>query len=322
MSQCQTAVPAWIMPINKALESLNPKENKFDIIIIDEASQSDISSLAILYMGKKLIIVGDDKQVSPMAVGVDVTKMDSLEQMYLRGKIPNAQLYNAKTSIYDIAATTFKPLMLHEHFRCVPEIIGFSNMLSYDYQIKPLREASSSNLLPAVVNYRVDAGQRDGKNKTNVQEAKAIVALMCACMAQPEYAGKTFGVISLLGDAQYQLIQREIDASISPKEIIQRDILCGNSANFQGDERDVIFLSLVDSNDIGHPGPLHLQNYGVDDSTRKRYNVAASRARDQLWVVHSLDTANNLKPGDIRKMLLDYAANPKATEYAHQKIVG
>lgn len=142
---------------------------------------------------------------------------------------------------------------------------------------------------------------------------------MCACMAQPEYAGKTFGVISLLGDAQYQLIQREIDASISPKEIIQRDILCGNSANFQGDERDVIFLSLVDSNDIGHPGPLHLQNYGVDDSTRKRYNVAASRARDQLWVVHSLDTANDLKPGDIRKMLLDYAANPKATEYAHQK---
>lgn len=320
MSQCQTAVPAWIMPINKALESLNPKENKFDIIIIDEASQSDISSLAILYMGKKLIIVGDDKQVSPMAVGVDALKMDSLEQMYLRGKIPNAQLYNAKTSIYDIASTTFKPLMLHEHFRCVPEIIGFSNMLSYDYQIKPLREASSSNLLPAVVNYRVDAGQRDGKNKVNLPEAKAVVALMRACMEQPEYDGKTFGVISMLGDAQYQLIQKEIDSSIPPKEIIQRNILCGNSANFQGDERDVIFLSLVDSKDIGHPGPLHLQNYGVDDSTRKRYNVAVSRARDQLWIVHSLDAANDLKPGDIRKTLLDYAANPQGLENAHQKI--
>lgn len=210
MSKCQTAVPAWIMPINKALESLNPKVNRFDIVIIDEASQSDISSLAILYMGRKLIIVGDDKQVSPMAVGVDVAKMDSLEQMYLRGKIPNAQLYNAKTSIYDIAATTFKPLMLHEHFRCVPEIIGFSNMLSYDYQIKPLREASSSNLLPAVINYRVDAGQRDGKNKVNQPEAKAIVALMRACMEQPEYEGKSFGVISLLGDEQYQLIQRKL----------------------------------------------------------------------------------------------------------------
>ena len=36
---------------------------RLDVIIIDEASQADISSLAILYMGKKLIVVGDDKQV-------------------------------------------------------------------------------------------------------------------------------------------------------------------------------------------------------------------------------------------------------------------
>ena len=139
-------------------------------------------------------------------------------------------------------------------------------------------------------------------------------------MEQPEYSGKTFGVISLLGDAQYQLIQKEIDASIPPKEIIRRNILCGNSANFQGDERDVIFLSLVDSKDIGTPGPLHLLNYGVDDSNRKRYNVAASRAKDQLWVVHSLDAANDLKPGDIRKQLLDYSANPQAFEYKHEEI--
>ena len=192
------------------------------------------------------------------------------------------------------------------------------NILAYGYQIRALREASSRKLLPCVINYRVDAGQLDGKNKVNHPEAKAIVALMRACMEQPEYEGKTFGVISLLGDAQYQLIQKEIDASISPNEIMQRNILCGNSANFQGDERDVIFLSLVDSKDIGNPGPLHLQNYGVDDSTRKRYNVAVSRARDQLWVVHSLDAANDLKPGDIRKKLLDYATNPHALEIAHE----
>ena len=96
MSKCQVAVPCWIMPISRALESLNPKENQFDIVIIDEASQSDVSSLAILYMGKKLIIVGDDKQVSPMAVGTDTDKMSALEQMYLHDKIPNSHLYNAK----------------------------------------------------------------------------------------------------------------------------------------------------------------------------------------------------------------------------------
>lgn len=311
MSRCQEAVPGWIMPMGRALESLDPRRNRFDIIIIDEASQSDVSALAILYMGRKLIIVGDDKQVSPMAVGIEVDKMNALQQMYIQDKIPNSHLYDAKTSIYDIAKTTFQPLMLREHFRCVPQIIGFSNQLSYDDQIKPLREAGSSALLPAVVHHRVAGGVRQEGRKVNHAEAKQIVALMRGCMAQPEYAGKTFGVISLLGDDQVKRIQQEIEASIEPREIIDRKLLCGNASHFQGDERDVIFLSLVDSSAEGRP--LHLQGFGVDDALRKRYNVAASRARDQLWVVTSLDAASDLKPGDIRKMLLDYALNPAAS---------
>lgn len=316
MVQCQKAVPCWIMPINKALESLDPRANKFDVIIIDEASQSDVSSLAILYMGKKLVIVGDDKQVSPMAVGVEDRKITSLQEQYIKDKIPNAHLYTAKTSIYDIAKTTFQPLMLREHFRCVPEIIGFSNMLSYDGKIKPLRDASNSTLLPAVVNYRVAGGKRDAK--TNLGEAQTIIALMQACFEQPEYAGKSFGVISMLGDEQVKLIQQQIELKLKPQDIIGRNILCGNSANFQGDERDVIFLSLVDSG--AENGPLHMLNFGPDDSYRKRYNVAVSRAKDQLWVVDSLDPANDLKPGDIRKMLIDYSLNPSAQEIAHNEI--
>ena len=316
MVKCQSAVPGWIMPIGKALESLNPGTNKFDIIIIDEASQSDISSLAILYMGKKLVIVGDDKQVSPMAVGVQVDKMNALKEMYIAGKIPNDHLYDAKTSIYDIAATTFQPLMLHEHFRCVPEIIGFSNWLSYDFKIKPLRDCSNNVLLPAVVNYRVANGERIGK--TNPNEAKAVVALMQACMEQPEYAGKTFGIISLLGDEQVKKLQEEIYSHIDPKDVSERRILCGNASNFQGDERDVIFLSVVDC--ANGTGPVAKQAFGVDDAYRKRYNVAASRARDQLWVVDSLDSANDLKPGDIRKMLIDYSLNPESVAISNAKI--
>ena len=316
MVKCQSAVPGWIMPIGKALESLNPRTNKFDIIIIDEASQSDISSLAILYMGRKLVIVGDDKQVSPMAVGVQVDKMNVLKEMYIAGKIPNDHLYDAKTSIYDIAATTFQPLMLHEHFRCVPEIIGFSNWLSYDFKIKPLRDCSNSVLLPAVVNYRVADGERVGK--TNPHEAKAVVALMQACMEQTEYAGKTFGIISLLGDEQVKKLQEEIYAHIAPKDVSERRILCGNASNFQGDERDVIFLSVVDC--ANGSGPVSKQAFGVDDAYRKRYNVAASRAKDQLWVVDSLDPANDLKPGDIRKMLIDYSLNPESVAITNAKI--
>lgn len=317
MAKCQEAVPGWIMPMNRALESLDPRVNRFDIIIVDEASQSDVSSLAIAYMARKLIIVGDDRQVSPMGVGVELDKMNYLEQMYLSDKIPNSHLYNIKTSLYDIAATTFPSLMLREHFRCVPEIIGFSNKLSYDYKIKPLRDASSSSLLPAVINYRVD-GQRNGRIKENEQEAKHIVALLMACMEQREYEGKTFGVISLLGDLQARKIQSLIFKYIDAKEIEKRKLLCGNASHFQGDERDVIFLSMVDSR--SDDGPLALQGYGVEDSNRKRYNVATSRAKEQLWVVNSLDVANDLKVGDIRKTLLDYATNPRTFEQSVEEI--
>lgn len=317
MRICQQAVPCWIMPIGRALESLNPQENQFDIVIIDEASQSDVSALAILYMGKKLVIVGDDKQVSPMAVGVEIDKLNALQSMYIQSIIPNSHLYDGKTSIYDIAKTTFQPLMLREHFRCMPEIIGFSNMLSYDGKIKPLRDASDSRLLPAIVNYRVQDGERLG-NKTNPREAETIIALIQACIEQPEYAGKTIGVISLLGNEQVKAIQQMMEQRIDHNELTGRNMLCGNASNFQGDERDVVFLSLVDSGD--GTGPIRLQNFGVDDAIRKRYNVAVSRARDQLWVVNSLDAANDLKPGDIRKTLIDYSTNPQAAEIRHAQI--
>ena len=316
MSQCQNAVPVWIMPVYKALENLNPRTNKFDIVIIDEASQSDLTSLAILYLGKKLIIVGDDKQVSPMAIGTQIDRINALKDMYISKKIPNDHLYDAKTSIYDIAATTFRPLMLKEHFRCAPEIIRFSNWLSYDFKIKPLRDCSNNLVQPPVVNYRVKNGERI--DDINPNEAKTIVALMKACMEQKEYDGKTFGVISLLGNEQVKLIQEEIYKHIDLKDISQRKILCGNASNFQGDERDVIFLSVVDS--ANGKGPLILQGFGVDDSARKRYNVATSRAKDQLWVVDSLDSSNDLKQGDIRKMLIDFSIDPNSVVVSNERI--
>ena len=317
MVECQVAVPAWIITVNKAMESLNPTNN-FDVVIIDEASQSDISALGIMYMAKKVIIVGDDKQVSPMAVGVDVDKMNALRDMYIKDIIPAAHLYDAKTSLYDIAGTTFQPLMLREHFRCLPDIVGYSNKLSYDFKIKPLRDASSTQISPAVVNFRVDGGTREGRQKINIKEAETLVALLMSCLEQNEYEYLTFGVISLLGNEQSEKIQQIILKRIDPVIIEQRRILCGDASHFQGDERDVVFLSLVDSNE--GDGPLSMAGEGADQSRKQRYNVAASRAKDQLWVVHSLDYSKDLKSGDLRRDLLEYAENPKAFIQLAEKV--
>ncbi len=317
MKKCRTAVPVWIMPINKALESIDAKTGRFDVVIIDEASQSDISALSILYLAKKIIIVGDDEQVSPSAVGVDVEKMTNLSNMFIKDLIPNYHLYDMKSSLYDIAKTTFPTLMLREHFRCVPNIIGYSNRLSYDFKIKPLRDDSKTPVKPATISLKTN-GVREVDKKINVKEAKTIVALMLACMQNCEYNNMTFGAISLLGDEQAELINSLAIEKIKATDFEKRKILCGNASHFQGDERDVIFVSLVDSNE--GETPLRLTGEGVNKSTKQRYNVAISRAKNQLWVVHSLDVNNDLKSTDLRRDLIEYVENPANFKEQEKKI--
>ncbi|HJY85152.1 MAG TPA: DUF559 domain-containing protein, partial [Candidatus Binatia bacterium] len=121
-----------------------------------------------------------------------------------------------------------------------------------------------------------------------------------------EYVEKTFGVISLVGDEQALEINRLLWNYLAPDEYERRRVLCGNAAQFQGDERDVMFLSVVDTS-LGGPLPLREQ-----PMFKQRFNVAASRARDQMWVVHFLDPQNDLKPGDLRRRFIEYAVDPSA----------
>jgi len=310
MGECLTAVPVWIMPLSRVAESFNPRTSRFDVVIIDEASQSDVMALLALYLGRQVVIVGDDEQVSPEAVGQNLAEVQHLIDEHLNG-IRNGHLYDGQFSIYDLAMTCFGGnICLREHFRCVPEIIQFSNGLSYGGDIKPLRDASLVRVKPHVLAYRVDgAGSAD---KVNGKEAITVASLLAAAIEQPEYEKNekgepvTFGVISLVGEEQARVIESFLRSYLSPVEYERRRIICGNAAQFQGDERDVMFLSVVDG---PQDGPLKLRD---DPRFKKRFNVAASRARDQMWVVHSLNPQTHLKPADLRRRLIEHAQDPQA----------
>jgi very-short-patch-repair endonuclease len=314
LGTARNAVPVWIMPLSRVYESFDPRETKFDVVIIDEASQSDVTALAALYLGREHIVVGDKEQVTPDSVGQQVDQVDKLIQTNLQG-IPNSHLYDGQTSIYDLAETAFGGVVaLREHFRCVPEIIQFSNHLSYNNAIRPLREPFSSPVYPALVSHRVSGFRQE--LKTNEIEAEEITSLILSCINDPDYSenevGKptSYGVISLLGEKQALLIDNKLRHHLSPDLFEKHRLLCGNAAQFQGDERDVIFLSMVDG--PSGDGPLRLCDSGARDSNKKRYNVAVSRARNQLWVVHSLDPAIHLKNGDLRRRLIEHAHDPQA----------
>jgi very-short-patch-repair endonuclease len=55
------------------------------------------------------------------------------------------------------------------------------------------------------------------------------------------------------------------------------------------------------------------------EATKQRFNVAASRAKDQLWLVHSLDPGRDLQPGDLRRRLIEYARDPGARRREMQR---
>jgi len=304
LARARNAVPVWIMPLSRVAETFDPRVARFDVVITDESSQCDVMGLLAVYLARHAVVVGDHEQVSPLAVGQEISEIERLIDQHLTG-IPNKRLYDGRISLYDLARQSFGGVIrLLEHFRCMPEIIAFSNAVSYNGAIKPLRDPTNSDITPAVVPYRV-SGLRSG-GKVNPEEARSIVALLQAAMEQPEYRAKTFGVVSLLGEEQAFEVERLVCQRLTPGQLVATQFLCGTAAQFQGDERDVVFLSLVDS---PSEGPLAKRDV---DLFRQRFNVAASRARDQLWVVYSLDPRRDLQPGDLRRRLIEHAENPRA----------
>ena len=309
MNECWGAVPVWVMPLSRVVENFDAGKSRFDVVIIDEASQSDVMALVALYLGHTVVVVGDHEQVSPSAVGQDATVIQNLIDQFLQA-IPNAHLYDGQTSVYDLARQSFgDTIRLVEHFRCVTEIIQFSNHLSYDGEVRALRDPSRVRLRPHVLAYQVTDSRRAGK--VNHEEAKVIASLIVAALEQTEYQtnefGRTssFGVVSLVGEEQALEIDRLLRKWLMPDVYERHRLLCGTSAQFQGDERDVVFLSIVDT-PTGNVLPFRDQQM-----FKQRFNVAASRARDQLWVVHSLDPQADLQPGDLRRRLIEHAQAPE-----------
>jgi hypothetical protein len=69
MEKARPAVPVWIMPFARLTESFDPVRDHFDVLIIDEASQEDVVGIAPFFMADKVIVVGDNEQVTPDDVG-------------------------------------------------------------------------------------------------------------------------------------------------------------------------------------------------------------------------------------------------------------
>ncbi|WP_232519750.1 AAA domain-containing protein [Actinosynnema pretiosum] len=308
MERCRPAVPVWIMPVYRIAEQFRVRPDMFDVVIVDEASQAGLEATFLQYLAPKIVIIGDDRQVSPSAVGADQQQLRDLAEQYLWDDPYRASWQDPKRSLFDEAKMRFEGMItLVEHRRCVPEIIGFSNRIAYEpdgVRLVPVRQYGADRLEPVKPVFLADGHERGSDSyRYNPVEADAIVDQIEKCIADPRYDGLTFGVVSLLGATQAKAIEKRLMERVAPEEWKARDLRCGDSADFQGSERDVMFLSMVKARSDEPGGRVVAQ---TKDEYVQRYNVAASRAKDQMWVFHSLRLSDLHNSEDMRFQLLDY----------------
>lgn len=306
LARCYDAVPCWIMPTWRVAEQLPPELGVVDLVIVDEASQSDVTELPALLRGRKILVVGDDRQVSPTAPFVTQDKIIQLRHHYL-GDLPFKNLLEPGESIYHLMRAVFpdERLMLKEHFRCVEPIVRFS-MQFYPERLVPLRIPTAQERLdPPLIDIYLPHGRRDGRRKINRAEADVIVSEIEALTNNPIMKDRSIGVISLIGSEQAEHVRAKLSEQIG-EELMQRHrILCGDSAAFQGTERDIVFLSMVA--DPVHRTALTMNRF------EQRFNVAVSRARDRLVLVRSVKR-EELNENDLKARLIAHFENPMPPE--------
>mgnify|MGYP004569831521 FL=1 len=311
MQVAKEAIPIWIMPLDKVIEQY-PYSNKpqFDVVIMDESSQSSIISLTALLRGKKMIIVGDDKQISPISVGITIDSLKALQSKYLTN-IGLGVGFDMDMSIYDLAQNVCgsKKVVLKEHFRCLPEIIGFSNKYFYGDQINCLKVRSKENTIknPIETYYLEDATVNAVSSNylINKKEIDKIIEILKSIENNKLYNKKDIGIIVLQNsNAQIKTLNTAIWQNFSSDFIKERKIKIGNSYEFQGDERDVIILSMVISKKQDD-GETRIVKALTTKEFERSFNVAASRAKEQVILVYSIHP-NELSKECLRYKLITY----------------
>lgn len=251
----------------------NP-EPMFDMTIMDEASQcNNAVSLVPILRGKSLMLVGDPQQLNPVIL------LDPLVNDKLKKKYGVADEYDyCKNSIYKTFLTcdaVSDEILLHNHYRCNPAIIGFNNKKYYNSQLHVLSQSKEQQ--PLLYADMPDT-HTDYKN-TAPEEARAIAQYAA------QNKDKSIGVITPFVN-QKNLIEEELK-----KEGIE-NVVCGTVHAFQGDEKDVVLFStaITDQTQSG--------TYEWLKNNKELINVATSRAKDKLIVLSSRKNLERLHKED------------------------
>lgn len=280
-------VKGWATSTLSTRPNFRCAAGSIDLVVIDEASQCGLAQiLPLAYRAKRLVIVGDPKQLPPV-VTADPGQLRWLaeEAGAVHQELAAVNHTYGEDSAFSAFARRFRPepLLLDEHYRCHPDIIRFCNKEFYDNKLRVLTSVDyPDNAGRGLTWHEVSGRTEPGRNGSvvNVPEARAVVDWLAN--ADPAVLD-SIGVVTPFRP-QANLIQRLIEqAGLPPVEV-------GTAHTFQGGERDTILFATVMSDGV-QPGTV-----GWLEGQRNLVNVAVSRAKRQLVVFGDYSTISAHRP--------------------------
>lgn len=281
---------------NISTRGLPDKGPSFDLLIMDEAGQCE-NAYAIVAMSKsrRAAFIGDPNQLLPVVTLSETTNNNltfqySIPELYNYKKTSILQTMNQIDFVNDL-------ILLKKHYRCRKSIVNFANKKYYnnslDIQIDKIDDEDCK-----FINVKSEFYEK--KKNTSMPEVIAIIEEL-----EKIPADKSVGIISPYRN-QTLLINKKI------KEVLPNaNVSIGTVHKFQGQEKDVILLSLAVGSDS------YKGSYDWIKDNRQLINVATTRPKEKLIVVGDIESINKLSEGQDSdlKDLIEYTSNFNIEEF-------
>jgi hypothetical protein len=306
--QIHQAFPVWLVPVTQLSDVLPLQRELFDLLIVDEATQCDAAAvLPALQRSRRAVVAGDPQQLRHVSFLAASRQQTLAHEAGLSSE--QATLYDyRRASALDVvnhrlasqAAVTF----LNEHYRSQPAIIDFSNRRFYGGQLRVMTTHPHAHRAAPLQLRRVD-GHRDRNGVNEVEAAWIMDQIVLLTEKETKLdpsACQSIGILSPYR-AQVDYLQQLVSERLSTAVLQRHRLLVGTPYSFQGEERDLMFLSLSVDHQT-HPSAFqHLARTDV-------FNVSITRARAEQWVVTSLHKPTGYAAAELLESYLAHCTSP------------
>lgn len=295
--------PIWLVNLSDVSNVLPLQKDLFDVAIIDEASQCDVAScLPILQRAKRVVIVGDPSQLRHVSF-LSEARQNFLRNQHELNNETQFDLNYRDQSVLDAVNNSIETqdaiTFLDEHYRSLPEIINFSNRTFYQNRLNLMTQTPHNEKIKSLEllnnqGLRNTKGHNEGEAsiilkriKKTIEDEKSLSQEIC----------HSIGVLSPFR-SQVDYISRLITEEISLKSLKKHNLMIGTAHSFQGEERDMMFISFVVDQHSASGSFVHINKQDL-------FNVAITRARSKQFIVASANLAE-LKNQTLLKQYLSY----------------